>query len=89
MAGLSFEHGTGSSADANRAFKKQLNKVYGWYTGGFLTFVIVLAIAAYLGHVGPALWLVLEAAWAELSLRRAFPLVNSFESRMEWQQLAL
>lgn len=37
--------------------------------------------------VGPALWLVLEAAWAELSLRRAFPLVNSFESRAEWQQL--
>ena len=33
MAGLSFEQGTGSSADANRAFKKQLNKVYGWYTG--------------------------------------------------------
>ena len=43
MAGLSFEHGTGSSADANRAFKKQLNKVYGWYTGGFIAFVLVLA----------------------------------------------
>ena len=27
MAGLSFETGSGSSADANRAFKKQLNKV--------------------------------------------------------------
>jgi cation/acetate symporter len=49
MAGLSFEHGSGSSADANRAFKKQLNKVYGWYTGGFIVFVIVLAIFEQMG----------------------------------------
>jgi cation/acetate symporter len=49
MAGLSFEHGSGSSADANRAFKKQLNKVYGWYTGGFIAFVIVLAIFEQMG----------------------------------------
>ncbi len=49
MAGLSFEQGTGSSADANRAFKKQLNKVYGWYTGGFIAFVIVLAIFEQMG----------------------------------------
>ena len=49
MAGLSFESGSGSSADANRAFKKQLNKVYGWYTGGFIAFVIVLAIFEQMG----------------------------------------
>ncbi|MBX3605693.1 MAG: VC_2705 family sodium/solute symporter [Piscinibacter sp.] len=49
MAGMSFEHATGSSADANRAFRKQLNKVYGWYTGGFLTFIIVLAILEQMG----------------------------------------
>ena len=49
MAGLSFENGSGSSADANRAFKKQLNKVYGWYTGGFITFVVVLAIFEQMG----------------------------------------
>ena len=49
MAGLSFESGTGSSADANRAFKQQLNKVYGWYTGGFIAFVIVLAIFEQMG----------------------------------------
>jgi cation/acetate symporter len=30
-------------------FKKQLNKVYAWYTGGFLAFVIVLAIAEQMG----------------------------------------
>jgi cation/acetate symporter len=49
MAGLSFEHAAGSNADANRAFKKQLNKVYGWYTGGFIAFVIVLAILEQMG----------------------------------------
>ncbi|MBN8507962.1 MAG: cation acetate symporter [Burkholderiales bacterium] len=49
MAGLSFEHGTGSSAEANRAFKAQLNKVYGWYTGGFIAFVIVLAVLEQMG----------------------------------------
>jgi cation/acetate symporter len=50
MAGLSFETGSGqSNAEANRAFKKQLNKVYGWYTGGFAIFVIVLAIFEQMG----------------------------------------
>ena len=29
---------------ANAAFRKQLNKVYAFYTGGFIAFVIVLAI---------------------------------------------
>ena len=50
MAGLSFESDTrGSSKDATRAFTKQLNKVYTWYTGGFVVFVIVLAIAESMG----------------------------------------
>ncbi|MBN8491458.1 MAG: cation acetate symporter [Burkholderiales bacterium] len=50
MAGLSFESGPGvSNAEANRAFKKQLNKVYGWYTGGFAVFVITLAIFEQMG----------------------------------------
>ena len=44
MAGLSFEQGSGSTAGANRAFKQQLSKVYGWYTGGFIVFVLLLAI---------------------------------------------
>jgi cation/acetate symporter len=36
MAGLSFEpRAAVSNKEANAAFKKQLNKVYGWYTGGF------------------------------------------------------
>ncbi len=50
MAGLSFEPQQGvSNKEANAAFKKGLNKVYGWYTGGFLIFVIVLAIAEQMG----------------------------------------
>jgi cation/acetate symporter len=50
MAGLSFEPQTGvSNKEANDAFKKGLNKVYGWYTGGFMAFVIVLAIAEQMG----------------------------------------
>jgi len=50
MAGLSFEPDTGvSNKEANAAFKKGLNKVYTWYTGGFVAFVIVLAIAEQMG----------------------------------------
>ncbi|MCU0968412.1 MAG: cation acetate symporter [Rubrivivax sp.] len=51
MAGLSFDDAGGavSSKEANAAFKKQLNKVYGWYTGGFFTFIVLLAIAEQMG----------------------------------------
>ena len=38
---------TGSAGNA--AFKKQLSKVYGFYTGGFLAFVVVLAILEQFG----------------------------------------
>ena len=51
MAGLSFEPESAgvSNKEANAAFKKGLNKIYGWYTGGFLAFVVVLAIAEQMG----------------------------------------
>jgi len=50
MAGLSPESAGGVfSAGSNAAFRKQLNKVYAWYTGGFLSFVIVLAILEQFG----------------------------------------
>lgn len=39
---------TTSSAQTS-SFKKQLNKVYGFYTGGFIAFVIVLAILEQMG----------------------------------------
>ena len=37
------------SADTQSAFKKQLNKVYGWYTGGFIAFIVVLAMLEQAG----------------------------------------
>ena len=37
------------SGSSNAAFKKQLNKVYSWYTGGFIVFVMVLAILEQMG----------------------------------------
>src|SRR5512134_3296576 len=48
MAGM-FETGGGNSAAAQGAFRKQLNKVYAFYTGGFIAFVIVLAILEQFG----------------------------------------
>ncbi|MFM7704607.1 MAG: VC_2705 family sodium/solute symporter, partial [Rubrivivax sp.] len=44
-----FDHAEGSSKEANEAFKKQLNKVYGWYTGGFVIFVVLVAILEQVG----------------------------------------
>ena len=49
--------GTGGvfSAGSDRAFKSQLKKIYTWYTGGFILFVIVLAIAEQMGL--PRTWI--------------------------------
>ncbi|MCX7742118.1 MAG: cation acetate symporter [Tepidimonas sp.] len=56
MAGLTPEPAGGVfAAGSNKAFKKQLNKVYGWYTGGFAVFVIVLAILEQMGL--PKAWI--------------------------------
>jgi cation/acetate symporter len=57
MAGMSAPTPTGgSNKAANAAFKKQLNKVYAWYTGGFVAFVLVLAVMEQMGlkreHIG-------------------------------------
>src|SRR5687768_8130978 len=50
MAGLSLNPAaTTTGTAANNAFKKQLNKVYAFYTGGFIAFVIVLAILEQFG----------------------------------------
>jgi len=67
MAGLSFEPQSGvSNKEANAAFKKGLNKVYGWYTGGFIAFVICLAIAEQMGLSRAAIGLVFLAATVAL-----------------------
>ncbi len=39
----------GFDAGNNKSFKQQLNKVYTWYTGGFIAFVAVLAVLEQLG----------------------------------------
>jgi len=49
MAGLAPDSGAAAPTQSNSAFKKQLNKVYAWYTGGFILFVVVLAIAEQMG----------------------------------------
>ncbi|HKX95942.1 MAG TPA: cation acetate symporter, partial [Methylibium sp.] len=50
MAGMTPTAGGGSSSKAaNAAFKAQLNKVYAWYTGGFVIFVVALAILEQMG----------------------------------------
>jgi len=49
MAGATPTSGGVISTAANSAFKKQLNKVYTWYTGGFLAFIIALAILEQMG----------------------------------------
>lgn len=50
MAGIfgASSGGKASSAETS-AFTQQLNKVYGWYTGGFIAFVVVLAILEQMG----------------------------------------
>jgi cation/acetate symporter len=41
--------GISSKPTDQRAFKRQLNKVYGWYTGGFIAFIIVLGALEQMG----------------------------------------
>jgi cation/acetate symporter len=51
MAGITPSSGGGGtfSATTNKGFKQQLSKVYTWYTGGFITFVVVLGILEQMG----------------------------------------
>jgi len=49
MAGMFGDDGGVATAESNRAFKQNLNKVYTWYVGGFVTFVVVLAILEQMG----------------------------------------
>ncbi len=51
MAGMTPSSGGGGafSATTNKGFKQQLTKVYTWYTGGFIAFVVVLGILEQMG----------------------------------------
>jgi cation/acetate symporter len=55
-----------SNKQANQAFRAQLNKVYGWYTGGFFAFVIGLAIAEQMGLSRAAIGIVFLLATVAL-----------------------
>jgi cation/acetate symporter len=48
MAGM-FEHGAKTDRASTAAFKSQLNKIYGWYVGGFFAFIIALAVLEQMG----------------------------------------
>ncbi|HEY6087151.1 MAG TPA: VC_2705 family sodium/solute symporter, partial [Burkholderiaceae bacterium] len=54
MAGM-FEHGAKIDSASTATFKSQLNKVYAWYTGGFVAFVLVLAVLEQMGL--PKTWI--------------------------------
>jgi cation/acetate symporter len=49
MAGMFGDDGAVQTAASNKAFKQGLNKVYKYYTGGFVAFVIVLAVLEQMG----------------------------------------
>ena len=50
MAGVTPDTAGGVfAASSNKAFTKQLHKVYGLYTGGFLAFIVILAILEQMG----------------------------------------
>jgi cation/acetate symporter len=49
MAGMMETQGSGGGGQSQKAFTAQLKKVYGFYTGGFAVFVILLGIAEQMG----------------------------------------
>ncbi len=55
MAGMFGDDGGAVTAESNRAFKQNLNKVYTWYIGGFIIFVVALAILEQMGL--PRAWI--------------------------------
>ncbi len=55
-----------SVAASNRAFFKQLSKYYTWYTGGFIVFVVILAILEQLGL--PRVWIGYVFLFATIAL---------------------
>ncbi len=55
-----------AGVSSNRAFFNQLKKYYTWYTGGFITFVIVLAILEQMGL--PKVWIGYVFLFATIAL---------------------
>ena len=55
-----------STISSNRAFFNQLKKYYTWYTGGFIAFVVVLAVLEQLGL--PRVWIGYTFLFATIAL---------------------
>jgi cation/acetate symporter len=55
-----------AQVSSNRAFFNQLKKYYGWYTGGFLVFLVVLAILEQMGL--PRVWIGYTFLFATIAL---------------------
>src|SRR5688572_15820901 len=55
-----------TSMSANRAFFQQLKKYYTWYTGGFLVFLVLLAILERMGL--PRVWIGYAFLFATIAL---------------------
>jgi cation/acetate symporter len=55
-----------AQVSSNRAFFNQLKKYYGWYTGGFLVFLVVLAILEQMGL--PRVWIGYVFLFATIAL---------------------
>ncbi|MDE2159547.1 MAG: cation acetate symporter, partial [Burkholderiales bacterium] len=66
MAGITLEPASRSGSAASRAFKQQLHRVYGWYTGGFIAFILVLAVLEQIGM--PRDWIGLTFLLATVGL---------------------
>ena len=71
-----------SAAAVNRAFKAQLNRVYGWYTGGFISFVLVLAVLEVLGL--PRRWIGLIFLVATVALYAGIGVMSRTSDAVEY-----
>ncbi|MEO8123552.1 MAG: VC_2705 family sodium/solute symporter [Burkholderiales bacterium] len=66
MSGTAASASGGFGAATQKGFKQQLNKVYTWYTGGFVAFVAIVAVLEQLGV--PKDWLGMIFLIATVSL---------------------
>ncbi len=66
MAGMFDVDQSASKSATSAAFRKNLNKVYKWYTGGFLVFLVALAILEQMGM--PRAWIGMAFLLATIGL---------------------
>jgi cation/acetate symporter len=84
MAGMTPGSGGSGVLDASSqtAFKSQLNKVYTWYTGGFVVFVVVLAIMESMGL--PRNWIGLVFLLATVGLYAGIGIMSRTNDASEY-----